>query len=403
MDFNYHYSQAQEDFRAEVTAWLDANLPHDRNGGGAGISPSLPDLRRRLGEKGWLAPTEPVEFGGLGASQGEEVILAEELGSRGLGRLQDQGGAALTRALHGWASDSPLIGLIPEINGGRVSLWHDCIAPEVSPESSQELPNPTGIIATEDGDDYVLNGHAWFAGPDPAPDYLWALAQLDVEIPPGEAATDFTISLLVPAGLDGISRQPTRQLVDGGPRQVGFDQVRVPRTCLLGSKGQGWNLMHSALNAGPETDAPPKLDAGVIRLQQYAESTTRLGLPLIQEPVIQQMVIDAYIDGRVARLFETRDAWMRANGQKTTYQPAQTRMWRKRSAQRYSKVVRQVVGVYALLDDKDPRSPAGGEFELQQRQSLGSDDPAGVSGSDAAIIARHLGMARAGNSGAQAR
>ncbi len=401
MDFNYHYSQAQEDFRAEVTAWLDANLPHHPKSGGSVFGP-LSDLRRRLGEKGWLAPTEPAEFGGFGASQGEEVILAEELGSRGLGRLQDQGSAAVTRAIHGWASESPLLSLIPEINGGRVFLWQACIPPEVSPEPSQELRNPTGVIATEDGDDYVLNGHGWFAGPHPAPDYLWTLAQLDVEIPPGEATRDFTISLLVPAGLDGIYCQPTRQLVNGGPRQVGFDQVRVPRTRLLGSKGQGWDLMHSALNAGPETDAPPALDAGVIRLQEHAESTTKLGLPLIQDPVIQHMVMDVYIDGRVTRLFETRDAWMRANGQKTTYQPAQTRIWRKRAAQRYSKIVRQVVGVYALLDDKDPRSPAGGEFELQQRQSLESDDPAGVSGSDAAIIARHLGMARAGNSCAQA-
>ena len=406
MDFTYHYSEAQESFRKEVSAWLDANLPNDLDDAvkQASKAPAT-DPRRLLGEKGWLAPTEPVEYGGIGASQGEEVILAEELDRRGLGWLLDRGTAALTRALDRFGSQSQSTHLITAINQGKVSIWHTCIPPEDSledpPASNETPPDPMRVIASQDGDDYVLNGQAWFSGSDPTPGYLWTLAYLHAELPPGGHSPDTTISLLVPAGLEGIATRSTRRLVDGGPRQVDFDQVRVPRSCLLGPKGEGWSLMHSALNAAAQTAAPATLDAGVVRLLHYAGSATRQGLPLIQEPVVQQMVMDAYIDGRVARLFQLRDAWLRANGQKTTYQPAQTRMWRRRAAQRYARTVRQVLGVYSLLDEEDPRSPAQGKFELQQRQSLVSNDPVGVSGSDADIIARHLGMAGGERSGAQ--
>lgn len=394
MDFTYHYSQAQEDFRKEVISWLDANIAGGDTGG-----VDL-DLRRGLGEKGWLAPVEPVEHGGMGCSQGEDVILAEELDRRGLGWLLDHGTSALAKALGGWGSESPLNDLRFAINGGRLTIWHTLLAPDDSPRDQLETPDQLetldgavgGILATEDGDDYVLNGRAWFAGPASLPDYLWALAALDSGQPLDECGTAFTISLVIPAHLDGIATINNRRLVEGGPKDVEFEQVRVPRSNLLGPKGEGSDLMRSALTdlAGPV--APPALDAGVVRLQKYAETATRQGVLLIQEPVTQQVVMDAYIDVRISRLFQMRDAWMRENGQPMTYHAAQTRMWQRRAAQRYSQTVRQVVGVYALLDGEDPRSPAGGKFELQQRESLGLNDPAAVSGSDAAIIAGHLGM-----------
>ena len=87
MDFRYHYTPNQEQFRAEVARWLDANITPDmdpvssRHPNTDGW-PSLMRLRRLLGKKGWLSPLVPVSGGGLGATEGEEVVLAEELAVR---------------------------------------------------------------------------------------------------------------------------------------------------------------------------------------------------------------------------------------------------------------------------------------------------------------------------------
>ena len=76
MDFEMHYTKEQEKFRKEVSSWLDANMPPDFE------PPEDPDdvtedmdiykfareFRRKLGHKGWYAPTWPKEYGGGGLS-----------------------------------------------------------------------------------------------------------------------------------------------------------------------------------------------------------------------------------------------------------------------------------------------------------------------------------------------
>ena len=86
MDFEYHYTEEQERFRAEVGAWLDANLPKELKDAGdwrdldaAGWEQSKA-FQMKLGERGWLAPTDPVERGGGGLSADSALVLIEELG-----------------------------------------------------------------------------------------------------------------------------------------------------------------------------------------------------------------------------------------------------------------------------------------------------------------------------------
>ena len=101
MDFSYHYTPEQEDFRAEVSLWLDQNVPKD-----VGVlldsAESYSEIRRlvrRLGAKGWLAPGDPNELGGAGLSPDLTVIVLEELNQRGLLWLVD-GEAGALRSAH---------------------------------------------------------------------------------------------------------------------------------------------------------------------------------------------------------------------------------------------------------------------------------------------------------------
>src|SRR6266540_6021732 len=84
MDFEVTYSEEQERFRAEVRAWMEANVPRD-------IARTVRDpedsatryrqqrgLGRTLGEQGWLYPLAPVQYGGGGLSVDQTIILEEE-------------------------------------------------------------------------------------------------------------------------------------------------------------------------------------------------------------------------------------------------------------------------------------------------------------------------------------
>ena len=85
MDFGIEYSTEQQTFRSEVRDWLNANIPEDKR--------ALVDMRdfdydqflfwrelhRKMGEKGWLFPTFPAEYGGGGLSGDHEVVIEEEM------------------------------------------------------------------------------------------------------------------------------------------------------------------------------------------------------------------------------------------------------------------------------------------------------------------------------------
>ena len=66
---------------------------------------AMATTRRRLGEKGWLAPTAPVELGGAGLTHDHALVLIEELGSRGLQGILGTEALSVGYALQEWGTE----------------------------------------------------------------------------------------------------------------------------------------------------------------------------------------------------------------------------------------------------------------------------------------------------------
>ena len=72
MDFVYHYTDEQEQFREEVRTWLEIHLPKDL------VEPIDPrdqthdlnvrwqQVHKEIAKQGWMYPTWPTEYGGGG-------------------------------------------------------------------------------------------------------------------------------------------------------------------------------------------------------------------------------------------------------------------------------------------------------------------------------------------------
>ena len=84
MDFRF--SADEEAFRQEVRQWVRAETPPRW----AELDPGLweetdeswsllREFQRKLGQKGWLAPAYPKEYGGSQMSHIRRLILSEEL------------------------------------------------------------------------------------------------------------------------------------------------------------------------------------------------------------------------------------------------------------------------------------------------------------------------------------
>ena len=93
MDFDFHFSRKDEEFRLEVRKWLEENVPADLEWpeDPEDVPPEMVDIRdnitRELGAKGWYAPDWPKEYGGGGMGDEQVAIMTQEFNRMDKGRL----------------------------------------------------------------------------------------------------------------------------------------------------------------------------------------------------------------------------------------------------------------------------------------------------------------------------
>ena len=130
MDFSYDYTTEQQQFRAQVSGWLDSNVPDNLDAliDSPDSASALSDLSVKLGREGWLAPSEPAVSGGAGLSPDQTVVLLEELNRRGLLSLIDGEAQALRCAIGSWDSTGRRTDLTRSVTAGKATVWRHRIA-----------------------------------------------------------------------------------------------------------------------------------------------------------------------------------------------------------------------------------------------------------------------------------
>jgi alkylation response protein AidB-like acyl-CoA dehydrogenase len=275
MDFELHYTEEQEAFRAEVRAWLEANVPRVE------LPPDTADLteehyaigrafRRELGAKGWLAPTWPKEFGGGGLTPDHAVVLNEELARYDTPALGDLGLVVSAPAILVHGNDEQKRRYLPGIIKGEVITWQVFTEPEAG--SDLASLKTRGV---RDGDDYLINGQKQFVGTGITPDYLYTLVNTDPSGPRQENLSVF----MVPAQSNGVTIQSMDLIAGGTKRFVFFDNVRVPADTLIGRENEGWwvaqttlDLEHGGSGVDDTPDGRVKLLEQVIKYLKEGEA-----------------------------------------------------------------------------------------------------------------------------------
>ena len=125
------FSKEDELFRAEIAAWLKANLVGEfeqlKFRGGPGDEHMFPHERKRweekLAEGGWTCVGWPKENGGRGASIEQQVIFFEEYARAGApGRVGHIGEGLAGPTLIAFASEEQKQKYLPGIVSGK-ELW----------------------------------------------------------------------------------------------------------------------------------------------------------------------------------------------------------------------------------------------------------------------------------------
>lgn len=135
-------------------------------------------------------------------------------------------------------------------------------------------------------------------------------------------------------------------------------------------------------------------DRLVDNLVDFTRETKRNGESLGKDPVVAQTVMDAYLESHVDSLFNKRVYWMNQNRMEVSYQGNVHNVHNRESGLRNGIRSRAVMGMYSLLNSRDPGALFGGRSEIDQRSSAGQRHAGGSTNIAKVVLARRIGISR---------
>ena len=231
------FTAEEEAFRAEVKAFLDAELPTSMrqtyHGFGRHDFDQSMEWHRILARKGWVAPGWPRSHGGCEWTPVQQYIFEEEAMRAGAPRLRPFGLKMLAPVLLKFGSPALQERFLPPILSGE-EFWCQGFS---EPGSGSDLAS-LRTRAVREGDHYVVNGQKTWNTYGHKANWMFALVRTD---PDADRPQKGISMLLIPMDAEGVTVRPIRT-IDGFHHinEVFFEDVRVPAELLVGEENKGW-------------------------------------------------------------------------------------------------------------------------------------------------------------------
>jgi alkylation response protein AidB-like acyl-CoA dehydrogenase len=372
---------AEATFRAELRAWLEANLPHERRGWRGGAQRFEDSFgrewSRKLHEAGYAGLTWPTAYGGAGAPYSYQAILYEELAraqAPGHVGVIGLGMAGPTIMAHG--TDAQKEAHLAKILSAE-EIWCQGFS---EPGAGSDLA-AARTRAERRGDVYVVNGQKVWSSFAHIADYCILVALSDPEAPRYRGLTYLMVDMRAP----GVEVRPLRQLTGEAEfNEIFFDDVEVPVSNRLGEEGEGWQvamttLLHERGTLGFALTAT--LEVAVNRLLELARERGN------GDDGVRRRIASEWIELQALRYTNYRSlGTYERTGIPGPEGSAIKLRWSEQN-QRLTKLGRELLGAEGILDD--------GWWQHQQLRSRGNTIEAGTSEVLRNIVAeRVLGLPR---------
>jgi alkylation response protein AidB-like acyl-CoA dehydrogenase len=255
-----------QSFRMKLRGWIEANYPPEiRNPPSRLHWPDVKEWYLRLSRDGWLAPSWPREYGGLGLSPAKLLIYIEEYQRHGCARMPDQGISMVGPLLIKYGSDEQRAHFLPRILSGEY-IWCQGYS---EPNAGSDLAS-LRTEAVLDGEEYVINGQKIWTSLAMDANWIFCLVRTDKAAKKQEGIS----FILAPMSTPGITIRPIRNLDLGDEFcETFFDNVRVPAKNLVGQPNKGWTMAKNLLGFERIGIGSPRQSSYALRrLKMLAES-----------------------------------------------------------------------------------------------------------------------------------
>ena len=293
-------------FREEVRAFLDERLTPDLREAGRLMTSVYSDhdaslrWQRILHERGWAAPAWPVEYGGCDWSLTQHYIFSRESTLAGAPALSPMGIRMVAHAIIAYGTQEQKDYFLPRILTGEVFFCQGYSEPEAGSDLAA-----LSMAAVDDGDDLVCTGSKIWTTHASEANWMFALVRTSRNAKKQQGITFVLIDMTAP----GIQIRPL--VMTSGEEiqnQVFFDDVRVPKSNVIGDIDDGWTVAKYLL----EFERGGGANSPALQVLADEVATAAASQPgpdggrLIDDPAFARKLADARIRTEVLEVLEYR-------------------------------------------------------------------------------------------------
>lgn len=292
----------------------------------------------------------PEDYGGLGLSMEEEVLVAIELGGcspafrSAFGTNVGIGSQGLVMFGTKEQKDS----FLPGIAAGTIITSFALTEPEAGSDSAAVQTR-----AVREGNFYVLTGTKRYITNADTADLFTVMARTD----PQKKGAGGVSAFLVPRATEGLSvGRPERKMGQQGAHicDVVFEGARVAAKNRLGGEGEGFKLAMQVLDRGRLHIAAVCVGVAERLIEEclaYAQERNQFGQPIANFQLIQAMLADSRTEAYAARCMVLDGARQRDSGLSTTWQAAACKLFASEMVGRVADRAVQIFGGAGYVAD----------------------------------------------------
>ena len=333
-------------------------------------------------EMGLLRMCFPEEYGGLGGSVMDMVVIAEELSRKSFDFFTAFGGSVFNGLnLVNKGTEEQKQYWIPKLLAGEIRLSISMSEPDAGSDIGAMR-----TTAKRDGDDWVINGQKiWATGAGAKNNVICCYAKTDTSVHYRKGMSLFLIDNDAPGvtlrKLDMLGRRCV------GTYEIFFDNVRVPADRLVGGENKGWEVVLAGLQveritstAGYSGGAQAVVDLAL----QYSKDRKQFGRPIGTFQAIGHMLADMQTELEAARTLMWRAAWMVSQGKDALKEISMAKLFGSEMYARVANMGMQIMGGYGY----------NMEFDMQRhfRDARSGTIGAGTSQIQRNLIANLMGL-----------
>jgi acyl-CoA dehydrogenase len=311
----------------------------------------VPDgVIQQMRELGLFGLSIPVEYGGLGLTMEEEVLVAMELGhtSPAFRSVIGTNVGIGSQGVVMFGNEQQKAEWLPKLASGEVVASFALTEPGAGSDAAS-----LRVSAIPDGDHYVVNGTKRYITNANRAGMFTLMARSNPERKGAGGISAF----IVPSNLPGISiGKPEKKMGQQGAHicDVNFDNVRVPASLRLGKEGEGFKVAMQVLDRGRLHISGVCVGVAERLIEEsvnYAREREQFGQKIAEFQLIQGMLADCKTEAYAARCMVMDAARKRDSGQSITMEAACTKYFASEMVGRVADKAVQIFGGAGYVAD----------------------------------------------------